>query len=236
MFERFTDRARSVIVRAQEQARSLSHNYIGTEHVLLGLLAEEDGLAAQALASLDVSLDAVREQVIEIIGLGQGPLPSGGHIPFTPRAKKVLELSLRDALHLGSNSIDTEHILLGLLREGEGVAVVILANLAGDPRRVRRAVMALVTRARPEQVSLAEGPGRIPPAIRPMPGILDTLRDINARLANIEAHLGIRKLPDPGVTPEYRPGAGPEVSAGSEAPRPAPETGSPDSGDVQGPG
>jgi len=116
MFERFTDRARRVVVLAQEEARMLNHNYIGTEHILLGLIHEGEGVAAKALESLGISLDAVREQVQEIIGQGQ-QAPSG-HIPFTPRAKKVLELSLREALQLGHNYIGTEHILLGLIREG----------------------------------------------------------------------------------------------------------------------
>src|SRR5665647_2271895 len=127
MFERFTDRARRVVVLAQEEARMLNHNYIGTEHILLGLIHEGEGVAAKALESLGISLDAVREQVQEIIGQGQ-QAPSG-HIPFTPRAKKVLELSLREALQLGHNYIGTEHILLGLIREGEGVAAQVLVKL-----------------------------------------------------------------------------------------------------------
>ena len=120
MFERFTDRARRVVVLAQEEAKMLNHNYIGTEHILLGLIHEGEGVAAKALESLGISLDAVREQVQDIIG--QGQQQPTGHIPFTPRAKKVLELSLREALQLGHNYIGTEHILLGLIREGEGVA------------------------------------------------------------------------------------------------------------------
>src|SRR6266851_2988220 len=124
MFERFTDRARRVVVLAQEEARTLNHNYIGTEHVLLGLIHEGEGVAAKALESLGISLEAVRQQVEEIIG--QGPRAPSGHIPFTPRAKKVLELALREALQLGHNYIGTEHILLGLLREGEGVAAQVL--------------------------------------------------------------------------------------------------------------
>ena len=126
MFERFTDRARRVVVLAQEEARMLNHNYIGTEHILLGLIHEGEGVAAKALESLGISLEAVRQQVEEIIGQGQ-QAPSG-HIPFTPRAKKVLELSLREALQLGHNYIGTEHILLGLIREGDGVAVKILRD------------------------------------------------------------------------------------------------------------
>jgi ATP-dependent Clp protease ATP-binding subunit ClpC len=121
MFERFTDRARRVVVLAQDEARMLNHNYIGTEHILLGLIHEGEGVAAKALESMGISLTAVRAQVEETIGQGQNP--TSGHIPFTPRAKKVLELSLREALQLGHNYIGTEHILLGLMREGEGVAV-----------------------------------------------------------------------------------------------------------------
>src|SRR3954467_6411568 len=143
MFERFTDRARRVVVLAQEEARMLSHNYIGTEHILLGLIHEGDGIAAKALESLGVSLEAVRAQVEEIIGQGQ-QAPSG-HIPFTPRAKKVLELSLREALQLGHNYIGTEHILLGLIREGEGVAAQVLHKLGADLNRVRQQVIQLLS-------------------------------------------------------------------------------------------
>ncbi|MCW1249223.1 ATP-dependent Clp protease ATP-binding subunit [Acaricomes phytoseiuli] len=143
MFERFTDRARRVVVLAQEEARMLNHNYIGTEHILLGLIHEGEGIAAKALESLNISLDAVREQVQEIIGQGQ-QAPSG-HIPFTPRAKKVLELSLREALQLGHNYIGTEHILLGLIREGEGVAAQVLVKLGADLGRVRQQVIQLLS-------------------------------------------------------------------------------------------
>ena len=141
MFERFTDRARRVVVLAQEEARMLNHNYIGTEHILLGLIHEGEGVAAKALESLGISLESVREQVQEIIGQGQ-QAPSG-HIPFTPRAKKVLELSLREALQLGHNYIGTEHILLGLIREGEGVAAQVLVKLGADLNRVRQQVIQL---------------------------------------------------------------------------------------------
>jgi len=139
MFERFTDRARRVVVLAQEEARLLNHNYIGTEHILLGLIHEGEGVAAKSLESLGISLEAVRSQVEEIIGQG-GASPSG-HIPFTPRAKKVLELSLREALQLGHNYIGTEHILLGLIREGEGVAAQVLVKLGADLSRVRQQVI-----------------------------------------------------------------------------------------------
>ena len=139
MFERFTDRARRVVVLAQEEARMLNHNYIGTEHILLGLIHEGEGVAAKALESLGIALEGVRQQVEEIIGQGQ-QAPSG-HIPFTPRAKKVLELSLREALQLGHNYIGTEHILLGLIREGEGVAAQVLVKLGADLNRVRQQVL-----------------------------------------------------------------------------------------------
>ena len=142
MFERFTDRARRVVVLAQEEARMLNHNYIGTEHILLGLIREGEGVAAKALESLGISQEAVRQQVEEIIGQGQ-QAPSG-HIPFTPRAKKVLELSLREALQLGHNYIGTEHILLGLIREGEGVAAQVLVKLGADLSRVRQQVIQLL--------------------------------------------------------------------------------------------
>ena len=142
VFERFTDRARRVVVLAQEEARMLNHNYIGTEHILLGLVRERDGVAAKALDSLNIRLDAVRREVEEIIGQGQAA-PTG-HIPFTPRAKKVLELSLREALQLGHNYIGTEHILLGLIREGEGVAAQVLQKLGADLNRVRQTVIQLL--------------------------------------------------------------------------------------------
>ncbi len=143
MFERFTDRARRVVVLAQEEARMLNHNYIGTEHILLGLIHEGEGVAAKALESLGISLEAVRSQVEEIIG--QGQTPPTGHIPFTPRAKKVLELSLREALQLGHNYIGTEHILLGLIREGEGVAAQVLVKLGADLNKVRQQVIQLLS-------------------------------------------------------------------------------------------
>jgi ATP-dependent Clp protease ATP-binding subunit ClpC len=163
MFERFTDRARRVVVLAQEEARLLSHSYIGTEHILLGLIHEGEGVAAKALESLGISLEAVRSQVEEIIGQG-GSSPSG-HIPFTPRAKKVLELSLREALQLGHNYIGTEHILLGLIREGEGVAAQVLVKLGADLSRVRQQVIQLLSgyqgpaTGRPDQTPSGAGVG-----------------------------------------------------------------------------
>ena len=156
MFERFTDRARRVVVLAQEEARMLNHNYIGTEHILLGLIHEGEGVAAKALESLGISLEAVRQQVEEIIGQGQ-QAPSG-HIPFTPRAKKVLELSLREALQLGHNYIGTEHILLGLIREGEGVAAQVLVKLGADLNRVRQQVIQLLSGYQGKEPATAGGP------------------------------------------------------------------------------
>ena len=142
MFERFTDRARRVVVLAQEEARMLNHNYVGTEHLLLGLVGEGEGVAARALESLGISLHAVRAQVEEIIGQGQ-QTPSG-HIPFTPRAKKVLDLARRESGALGHHYIGTEHILLGLIREGDGVAAQVLVKLGADLNRVRQQVIRLL--------------------------------------------------------------------------------------------
>jgi ATP-dependent Clp protease ATP-binding subunit ClpC len=156
MFERFTDRARRVVVLAQEEARMLNHNYIGTEHILLGLIHEGEGVAAKGLESLGISLEAVRAQVEEIIGQGQ-QAPSG-HIPFTPRAKKVLELSLREALQLGHNYIGTEHILLGLIREGEGVAAQVLVKLGADLNRVRQQVIQLLSGYQGKETVAQGGP------------------------------------------------------------------------------
>src|ERR687898_35238 len=142
MFERFTERARKVVVLAQEEARHFNHNYIGTEHLLLGLLREDEGVAARALSSLNVTLDEVREQVESIVGYGEEG--TGAQAPFTPRSKKVLELALREALQLGHNYIGTEHILLGLVRESEGVAARVLSNLDVDPDKVRREVVRML--------------------------------------------------------------------------------------------
>jgi ATP-dependent Clp protease ATP-binding subunit ClpA len=169
MFERFTDRARRAVVLAQDEARRLDHNYIGTEHILLGLIHEGTGVAARALESLGVNLAAVRQQVEEIIGRGQ-QVPSG-HIPFTPRAKKVLELSLRESQQLGQDYIGTEHILLGLIREGDGVAAQVLVKLGADLRRVRLQVIQLLhghqaeepvpTASAARELSLPEGKARL---------------------------------------------------------------------------
>ena len=151
------------MVLAQEEARLLNHNYIGTEHILLGLIHEGEGVAAKALEQLGISLEAVRTQVEEIIGQG-GSSPSG-HIPFTPRAKKVLELSLREALQLGHNYIGTEHILLGLIREGEGVAAQVLVKLGADLSRVRQQVIQLLSGYAGKEGAPAGGPsGEATPA------------------------------------------------------------------------
>jgi Clp amino terminal domain, pathogenicity island component len=148
-FERFTDRARRVVVLAQEEARLLGHDWIGTEHLLLGLLHEGEGVAAEALESLGISLERVRAEVEEIIGEGDaGP---SGHIPFTPRAKKVLELSLREALQLGHHHIGTEHVLLGLIREGEGIAAQVLVKVGAELERVRSAVLRLLSGSSPPE-------------------------------------------------------------------------------------
>jgi ATP-dependent Clp protease ATP-binding subunit ClpA len=164
VFERFTDRARRVVVLGQEEARMLHHDYIGTEHLLLGLIHDGETVACRALESLEISLPAVRARVEEIIGRGQST-PSG-HIPFTPRAKKVLELSLREAMQLGHNYIGTEHILLGLIREGDGVGAEVLQSLGADPNKVRPAVVSLMRGAEPEKAT-SEEPWRLEPDPEP---------------------------------------------------------------------
>jgi ATP-dependent Clp protease ATP-binding subunit ClpC len=182
MFERFTDRARLAVGLAQEEARRLNHNYIGTEHILLGLIREGEGVAARALESLGISLEAVRQQVEKIIGRGQ-QAPSG-HIPFTPRAKKVLELSLREAKALGHNYIGTEHILLGLIREGSGVAAQVLVKLGADLNRARQQVVQLLHGYQGEDVT-GEG--------LPLPGDpLTRVDSLDRRLAVIERWAGLR--------------------------------------------
>src|SRR5215472_3557665 len=175
VFERFTDRAQRVVVLAQEEARMRNHNYIGTEDILLGLIGEGEGVAAKALESLGISLEAVRRQVEKIIG--QGQQAPGGHIPFTPRAKKVLELASREALQLGHNYIGTEHILLGLIREGEGVAAQVLVKLGADLNRVRQQV-----------VELLHGyPGQEPASDRPRRGKRAQARVMADAVARIDA-------------------------------------------------
>ena len=143
MFERFTDQARRVIVLAREEAVALDHGWIGTEHILLGLARDGEGVAGRALTAMGISLDAIRQAVEAIIGRGPSPLPESGHIPFTPRAKKVLELSLREAILLGADRIGTEHILVALIREGDGVAALILRDAGVGLDRARQQVTEL---------------------------------------------------------------------------------------------
>jgi ATP-dependent Clp protease ATP-binding subunit ClpA len=184
MFERFTPRARRVVVLAQEEARTLDHNYIGTEHILLGLIHEGQGVAAKALESLGISLDAVRQQVEEIIGRGQ-QAPTG-HIPFTPRAKKVLELSLREAQQLGHEYIGTEHILLGLIREGDGVAAQALVQLGANLNRVRVQVIQLLHGHQGEEPVSAASAERE----RRLPGVQAGLEAVGQRLTALEQRVG----------------------------------------------
>ena len=192
MFERFTNQSRRVVVLAQEEARMLDHNYIGTEHLLLGLLHEGRGSAARALEAMDVTLQAVRDQVIEIIGRGQAQ--RSGHIPFTPRAKKSLELSLREALQLGDGYIGTGHLLLGLIHQGDNVAVKILGSLGADLKDLRARVTEEL-RGNPEEgqdvpAAERERQQQLKVYLRgEVKGLLDTIDD---RLSAIERRLGIR--------------------------------------------
>jgi ATP-dependent Clp protease ATP-binding subunit ClpC len=194
MFERFTNQARRVVVLAQEEARRLLHNYIGTEHILLGLLREDEGAAATALAAADVTLDGARLEVETIIGRGQHE-PSG-HIPFTPRAKKVLELSLREAVRLGHDYIDTGHILLGLIREGDGVAVQVVVNLGADPKKIsQRVVLELGG-------DIAEAPVTVGARLemrqrREVQDYMDTIAALRAEIARLRAILDEHRI-DPG--------------------------------------
>jgi len=224
MFERFSDRARRVVVLAHEEARLLDHNYIGTEHILLGLMHEGGGVAAQALQGLGISLEAMREQVERTAG--RGSTRPSGHIPFTPRVKKVLELSLREALHLGQNYIGTGHLLLGVVREEEGpaeggTAAKVLVGLGTDLRQVRRQVIPLLREPSDEDPLLTEPAAEAPlpgepsagspppqafaaqaPALGhtgPSPDILDALSSITDRLTAIEQRLGIPGSSSPPV-------------------------------------
>ncbi len=189
MFERFTDRARRVVVLAQEEARMLDHNYIGTEHILLALIHEGQGVAARALTALGISLAATRQAVEDIIGRGtQAP---SGHIPFTPRSKKVLELSLREALQLGSDYIGTEHILLGLIREGDGVAAQVLVSSGVDLNRARQQVIQLLhDRREPDAPVFASAPPLFSAAAPPTgDDLVGKLASFAARLSTIELRL-----------------------------------------------
>jgi hypothetical protein len=226
MFERFSDRARRVVVLAHEEARLLDHNYIGTEHILLGLVHEGGGVAARALQELGISLEAMREQVEQ--AAGRGSTRPSGHIPFTPRVKKVLELSLREALHLGQNYIGTGHLLLGVVREEEdpaegGVAAKVLTGLGTDLTQVRRQVIAQLREPSDEgpllgqssaddalaessdQPSGEAAPGASPSPPTgpgtggPLPGIMNALASIADRLTTIEQRLGISGPAAPAV-------------------------------------
>jgi ATP-dependent Clp protease ATP-binding subunit ClpC len=213
MFERFTARARRAVVNAQEEARELNHNYIGTEHLLLGLMREPESVAARALQELTISQDVVRERVIQIVGRGQQA--QSGHIPFTPRAKKVLELSLREALQLSHNYIGTEHILLGLIREGEGVAAQVLVKLGGNLAVVREKVIELVPAAA-ENVEFTErvrpaGAASLEGILGPLAEIGDRLDTIAERLGAIERHLGVRDERGPAGAGAGSEGAAPET-------------------------
>ena len=193
MFERFTDRARRVVVLAQEEARMLDHNYIGTEHLLLGLIHEGEGVAAKALRALDVDLDTLRREVEALVGRGQQP--QRGHIPFTPQAKKALELALRESVHLGHDYIGTEHLLLGLVREGEGPAAQVLEQRGIELNTVRQEVIRQLhghqgREGRRRRMAWARsvvegGEGAT------LEEISRQLRVLGARLAAIEAKLGI---------------------------------------------
>jgi ATP-dependent Clp protease ATP-binding subunit ClpA len=200
VFERFTDRARRVVVLAQEEARLLNHGYIGTEHILLGLIREEQGIAAKALAALDIELQAVRDRVKEVCGEGDEHQHEG-HIPFTPRAKLVLEMSLREALQLGHDYIGTEHILLGVIREGEGVAAQVLVERGADLDVVRHRVMGLLTGMSSMQAGSTERPDpagasvqrRLLPGRRERtlpPGLRVRLNELESRVAAVEQRVG----------------------------------------------
>jgi ATP-dependent Clp protease ATP-binding subunit ClpC len=236
MFEKFTERARQVIVLAQEEARMLDHDHIGTEHLLLGLIHEGEGVAARVLESLGISLEDVRRNVEEMIGRGQHALT--GHIPFTPRAKKVLELSLRESQQLGHGYIGTEHILLGLIREGEGVAAQVLVELGADLNRVRQQVLLIhggrVSEEAGEQELGEEAGGRWEavggqagnePEVRivgspaQLAEILARLRSIDTRLAAVERHLGLgARPPGPGAGEESPPRSGPAAPPEDQGP------------------
>jgi ATP-dependent Clp protease ATP-binding subunit ClpC len=226
MFERFTDRARRVIVLAQEEARLLNHNYIGTEHLLLGLLHDGGGTAARALESLGVTLDAARDQVREMIGEGQQALT--GHIPFTPRAKKVLELSLREALSLGDDHIGTEHLLLGLVAEADGLGAQIVARLGASRRAVRDKVIELCG-AEPDPAAAEAGLWPRAARVRgvAISEVHDLLASIDRRLSAIERHLGIAAAPDEPAAPQAATPDEPETPRAApdepETPRAAPD-------------
>ncbi len=193
MFERFTERARQGVVLAQEEARTLKHNYIGTEHILLGLLREEEGLAARVLESLDITVERVRAQIVRIVGLGEEV--ASGQIPFTPRVKAVFELALREALSLGHNYIGTEHMLLGLVRENEGIAARILVDFDADPEKVRNEVIRMISGTGVRRRAVAAAESGADPAIDPawLDGLPTLLKPLGEE---IRAELG--RAPDVG--------------------------------------
>ena len=188
MFERFTDRSRRVVVLAQEEARMFNHEYVGTEHILLGLIREDGGVAAQALESLEITEEAARQQVEEIVGRGQAG-PARGHLPFTPQGKKVLQLSLREAVALGHGYVGTEHILLGLVREDDGVATRALNGLGVDPNRIRQQVIQLVSA---RQVREEPGSGRAGGRgkRKQLSELRDQLDSVSWRLSVLEQRVG----------------------------------------------
>jgi ATP-dependent Clp protease ATP-binding subunit ClpC len=197
MFERFTDRARRVVVLAQEEARMLEHDYIGTEHLLLGLIHEGEGVAAKALRALDVDLDTLRREVEALVGRGQQPMP-GQHIPFTPQAKKVLELALRESVQLGHDYIGTEHLLLGLVREGEGPAAQVLQQRGIELSMVRQEVIRLLHGYQGGEGRRRRRAARARPDVEgtTLEEISHQLRVLGARLAAIEEKLGIEDSPE----------------------------------------
>jgi ATP-dependent Clp protease ATP-binding subunit ClpA len=201
MFERFTDRARRVVVQAQEEASERGHNYIGTEHLLLGILHDAESVAAEALHALNADFDALREDVDTTIPRGDAT-PSG-HIPFTPRAKKILELALRECHSLRHDYIGTEHMLLALVREGDGVGARVLAQRGIGYKQVRQEVIRLVPLGEPRRRPVWPSPAPAEPGLRmndPMQEILNQLREISERLTAIEVRLGL-----PGDTPRDEP-------------------------------
>jgi ATP-dependent Clp protease ATP-binding subunit ClpA len=216
MFERFTERARRVVVLAQEEARMLQHNYIGTEHLLLAVAADGQGIGAQALEAMGLSMESVRERVEELVPPGKKSLT--GHIPFTPRAKKSLELALREALQLGDNYIGTEHILLGMHREGTGVAAQVLTSLGVQLQALRVQVIALSPGSTPQPVEAMQ-PRRL--VVQPGAGIRARLQELSDRLDAIEAHLGISRPARMPLADPDEAGGGTEPGSGTEAGQPA---------------
>jgi ATP-dependent Clp protease ATP-binding subunit ClpA len=214
MFERFTDESRRAVVLAQEEARLLNHNYIGTEHLLAGLRREERGAAARALKSADITLDAVRAQIEALVGPGQ--LPPSGHIPFTPRAKKALELSLREVLKLDDDCIGPGHLLLALMGQDECVAVSVLHELGADLEQLRARVI-LEMEVKPEAQDISP-PLRLRRAQKsdPVRGLLDT---IDEQLSAIEGHLGLagQEAGDQAAQPSAGNGGSADAGVGSEA-------------------